>query len=216
MRNKSILASFLELAQRRIENQHSVLWKVETHYTWLVYIIAGGLAFVWLSVDPNLEEQGLLILRFGSILGLVLSLIGFYVVRLEGDYLHEDHQIYRRTVVNLPELYNLHPEGELKEMEFIEAKNRANKSIIGLFISILLNILISPVIIFMPRKCSRRFLRWLDRIGHERLFGLRLSLTVRDAFQITLLLAAMLFILAIYSTFRPDATELIFGISHTS
>jgi hypothetical protein len=179
------LIRFLEVAQKRIENQHSVLWKVETHYTWLVYIIAGALVFLWLQQTSDFRSLAIPIL---SCLGLALSLVGYYVVRLEGEYLHEDHQIYNRVVADLPCLKKFHPEKGVVVKDWSQVKKDANKSFGLLLASVILNIiLVIPVCILL---CRRLTVRITDAVSKFRL-------SVRDAFQITLLLAALLFIFSI-------------------
>lgn len=185
MANDSDLLRFLEISQKRIENQHSVLWKVEAHYTWLVYIIAGAVGYFWLKESSDFRD---LIIPILSGLGLALSLIGYYVVRLEGEYLHEDHQIYSRAVAQLYHLHWSHPKKELEIKEWSEVKKDANKCFGLLLASVILNItLIIPVSILLSRSQSGRT---------SDLFK-KFRLSVRDAFQITLLLAALLFILFI-------------------
>ncbi len=126
---------FLEIAQKRIEHQHSVLWQVETHYTWLVYVIAGGLAYVFFEAPPNLQDLWVPLL---SGIGLILSLIGYFVVRLEGEYLYENRQIYSRTLQRLPCLLGLHPKQEQETKDWKEVRKSANKSFLFLLRDVLL------------------------------------------------------------------------------
>ena len=35
--------NFLDITQRRYTNEKGVIWEVEKHYTWFVYIVAGAL-----------------------------------------------------------------------------------------------------------------------------------------------------------------------------
>jgi len=190
----SEILEFLRTAQQRYESQHSVLWKVETHYTWLVYIVIGGLVFIWLNPTSLSDELRLSIIRYGSILGLILSLVGYYVVRLEGEYLWEDRQIYARTLLKLHQIELLHPPENSEFEDWEDVRKKANKSFLLLLISLVLSIPYCFIAIFLPRNVRR----------HDRF-----RLTVRDAFQITLLLAAAVFVLSIIFTTHPDLKPLI-------
>lgn len=190
------ILEFLRTAQQRYESQHSVLWKVETHYTWLVYIVIGGLVFIWLNSTSLPDDLRLSILRYGSILGLILSLVGYYVVRLEGEYLWENRQIYARTLLKLPQIEILHPPENSEFKDWEDVRKKANKSFLLLIISLVLSIPYCFFAIFLPRNV--------------RLRG-RFRLTVRDAFQITLLLAAAVFILFIIFTTHSDLKSLLFS-----
>lgn len=199
MMDRSELLKFLEIAQRRIENQHSVLWKVETHYTWLVYIIAGGIAATWLAPTNLTHENLLLISGFVSVLGLALSLLGYYVIRLEGEYLYENLQIYNRTVTRLPDLRYLHPEQGIEVKEWDEVKSTANKCFGLLLASVILSVVLVLFHIPLCRKGTGRLSGWLRKF----------RLGVRDVFQLTLLLAAALFLSIIVLSFIPAFNKLI-------
>lgn len=197
MSDDSDFLKFLEIIQNRIEHQHSVLWRVETHYTWLVYVIAGGLAYVFFEAPPNLQKLWIPLL--GG-LGIILSVLGYFVVRLEGEYLHENREIYKRTLGKLPHLKRLHPEQEQKAKFWENAKNDANKSFPLLLLSVFCNtILIVPIYLLTCRKTTGCVSNKINK----------LRLTVRDAFQVTLLIATILFIITILFTYVPVLQKII-------
>lgn len=199
---------FLKIAQQRFESQHNVLWKVETHYTWLVYIIAGALALIFLNKSGIDTDYVIIIIRYGSILGLLLAIIGYFVLRREGQYLWENRQIYARTLRELDEIRQLHPPPNWKIQEWNTLKQQANKSFCYLIGTAILSILWwCPLAIItdskgrifgkfsLNKKLIRIFLKYRFSKKIIKLLYKKCPLTVRDAFQVTLLLAALIFIL---------------------
>jgi hypothetical protein len=45
--DKQELIKLLDIANQRVRNHHDALWKEETHYTWLVYILAAGVISIF-------------------------------------------------------------------------------------------------------------------------------------------------------------------------
>ena len=202
MNDNSDLLTFLAVAQNRVEHQHSVLWKVETHYTWFVYVIAGALVSVLLFAYLELDLLRVLVPIFGG-LGIIMSIIGYYVIRLESEYLAESQNIYQKTVHGLPKIKALHPPQEQKPKEWLEARADANKCFILLISSFLLHVpLMSLIYMLLCRKLS---IQISDKLRDK----IKIRLNVRDLFQITMLLAFILFIAVIIFIYLPIAEELI-------
>jgi len=78
-----------------MKHHHDALWKEETHYTWISYILAGGLIYVLIgSQASNVLKSAIAIAL--SVIGILLCVIAFRVVRLEGQYFHRALQIRNR------------------------------------------------------------------------------------------------------------------------
>jgi len=210
MNDNSDFTKFLAVAQNRVEHQHNVLWKVEVHYTWFVYIIAGALASVLLIADLELNLLRVLIPILGG-LGIIMSIIGYYVIRLEGEYLQEDQHLYQKTLDKLPEIKALHPPQEQiqeqiqkqKSQEWLDARSDANKCFTLLIGSFLLNVF--PMSFVYMLLCRKPSIKISDKFK-------KILINVRDLFQITMLLALILFVAAIIFIYLPVAESLLTSI----
>lgn len=177
MSDNSELLKFLTTAQSRYEQQQNVLWKVETHYTWFVYIIAGAVAYVLLKTPLELSQ--ILVPIFGGV-GIIMSIIGYYVIRLEGEYLAEDSNIYNKTLNELPTIRSLHPCQEQEYRTWPDTRVDANKSFFLLLASFILHVLpLSLVYMFVSRKIS-------IKMSDSNILK-KMRIGVRDLFQITML-----------------------------
>jgi len=145
MANNPELLKHLELASQRLRHHHSALWEEEKHYTWWVYVVFGALIFIY--ANQFLDTcQKIIVIGFGSVFGLLMSIIGFHVVRREGEQFHEALQEYHRTVIalglNRPfprpdggEPINL-MEG-IEKKDFKSVKSQANKPLHKLIAGVL-------------------------------------------------------------------------------
>jgi hypothetical protein len=89
--NTKILLKSLDLAEQRRRHHHDALWKEEVHYTWLSYIIAGSLIFLFSTfIGRNIDSATFIgvmcIAIIFSFFGIILCSIGFKVIRLESIY----------------------------------------------------------------------------------------------------------------------------------
>jgi hypothetical protein len=93
--DKQDFIKLLDIANQRIRHHHDALWKEETHYTWLVYILAAGVIYIFFISGVSWPlKAGIAILL--SVIGICVCLIGYSVVRKEGRYFHEAIQIRNR------------------------------------------------------------------------------------------------------------------------
>lgn len=81
-------------ANNRLRHVHDALWKEEAHYTWLLYIIAGG-ALWSLTIDLD-DCWGDIISIVLSIIGIVFSVIAFLVIARETKLLDESKVICKK------------------------------------------------------------------------------------------------------------------------
>jgi hypothetical protein len=50
------LINLLEINEKRVNHVHEALWEEEKHYTWISYILAGGLISVFLLIVQNIDK----------------------------------------------------------------------------------------------------------------------------------------------------------------
>ena len=167
--DKQELIKLLEIANQRIRHHHDALWKEETHYTWLVYILAAGVIFIAAGSGFSWILKPVIIAILG-IIGIVICWLGYLVVRKEGQFFHVALQIRNRLnyAVGLSQSVKIEPDFnerlipdediEIKSWEKINCE--ANK----------------------PLKCLLKGIFKPSSMG------------IRDWFQITLLLPILLFI----------------------
>ena len=137
---------------------------------------------------------------------MIMSCMGYYVVRLEGEYLRQNRNIYQKALGGLPGIKALHPYQEQESKEWLEVRVAANKSFLLLLISFLLHVFpMSLVYMVLCRRCS-------VKISGTRMFE-KIRISVRDIFQITLLIAFFIFVAAIVFVYLPVANDLIPSIA---
>ena len=135
----SELIHLLDIANQRLRHHHDALWKEETHYTWLSYILAGGLIYL-LVISRQISLDLLIAIGFFlaavtlSFIGIFVCIIGFKVIRLEGIYFHTAIEIRNRLhlALNLDKYYvegkRIFPDDELKSpKDWDKVEKDANK-----------------------------------------------------------------------------------------
>jgi hypothetical protein len=90
----------LDLTSRSIISHRATLWEEEKHYTWWVYVIAAALVLVGTSAYPPVGFK-VVFVAAGSLVGIVVSLLGLCVVRREGELIHGRHRAYDRLIDEL-------------------------------------------------------------------------------------------------------------------
>ncbi len=93
--DKQELIKLLDIANQRLRHNHDALWKEETHYTWLLYILVAGVIFIIASSELCWTLKAIISVPL-SVIGICVCLIGYKVVRKEGQYFHEAIQIRNR------------------------------------------------------------------------------------------------------------------------
>lgn len=190
MEKESKLLKLLELVSQRIADHRDALWEEEKHYTWWIYIIFGGLIYIFVN-DYLCLQWKMVLITLGSLFGVFISLTGYNVIRRESEQFHLARQIYARTVIALglnqpiprPNGCNhllLMPEDEIKEEDF-ESVSCANKPR-DVLRSALVEIL--PDTWNLKKKLKDKL---TDACKTYEKFG------IRDAFQLTFLISASFF-----------------------
>ena len=90
--NQDLIRLF-EVANQRLRHIHDALWKEETHYTWLIYILVAG-AILALRDLP-------IVAIVLSVIGIVICDVGFFVVRRESKFFKRAKQSVDNYVARL-------------------------------------------------------------------------------------------------------------------
>jgi hypothetical protein len=175
--DKQELIKLLDIANQRLRHHHDALWKEETHYTWLLYILVAGVIFIFF-INGVCWTLKALIIFFLGIIGISICLIGYSVVRKEGQYFHEAIQIRNRLncAIGLNQRIKtesdfnkmLIPNSDTKVKDWDRVKSEAN-------------------------KCLRQLLKGIFKPNSTK----PTPMGIRDWFQVTLLLPILLFSLMI-------------------
>jgi hypothetical protein len=150
------LTKYLEITSERVTHHGRLLWQEEQHYTWWVYILFAALATVLLSESLGSWRIVLIVLVSGF--GIIVSFIGYKVIRIEGRQLH--HALANQESV-LSQLGLCHEK---------RAKATPNKTLKELLVGFAKTIVQTK----LPEN---------EALG------------IRDYFQLTLIVAVLLFIL---------------------
>ncbi len=188
MSGQQELLKLLEVTSQRVQHHHDALWEEAKHYSWWIYILLAGLISLYLNL-LNLcflePWVGILLTVLGNLFGCVLSLIGYNAVRREGEMFYEARQIRARILVALgldqlmPEPHereSLMPQKDFKIKDFNSVKSKANEPLLKLFCKALKAFFHASII----RKPTKR--------------NSKNGLGIRDGFQLTFLITALLFI----------------------
>ncbi len=172
--DKQELIKLLDFANQRVRHHHDALWKEETHYTWLVYILAAGVIYIFFISGVCWPlKAGIAVLL--SMIGICVCLVGYSVVRKEGRYFHEALQIRNRLncALGLDKRIKIEPDfnemlipnkdTEIKDWNDVESE---------------------------ANKCLRQLLKGIFRPNSTK----PTPMGIRDYFQITLLLPILLFV----------------------
>lgn len=100
MANNQKLSKLLELASQRLRHHHDALWEEEKHYTWWVYVILGVVIFIYVN-QFSVVGYKILLIVIVSLFGIFISWMGYTVVRREGEFFYEAFQVYKHTAVAL-------------------------------------------------------------------------------------------------------------------
>jgi hypothetical protein len=170
--DKKELITLLDLANQRVRLHHNALWKEETHYTWLVYILVAGAIYIFFVVRLYWPLKAAIDI-FLSMIGIIVCLLGCSVVRKEGRYFNKVRQIRNRLNYAIGLSQRVKAEHDFNEMllpfqdteikDWNEVESKANK----------------------PPKDLLKGIFKPDSMG------------IRDWFQITLLLPILLFAIII-------------------
>lgn len=174
------LIKLFDVNERRVIDNHDSLWQEEKHYTWISYILAGGLISIFLIVLQNqnticnlMSTAAFIISLILSILGILTCSIGYKVIRREGEYYKISQEISRRILGELHnkkerDLSRLYPYDELPLMDVNDDIKKGWDCI---------------------RKNANKKIKILIKTKCEH--------GIRDWFQITMLAMSVLFIISL-------------------
>jgi len=198
MSGQQELLKLLEVISQRVQHHHDALWEEAKHYSWWIYILLAGLVSLYLNLGSLKPWVGIPLTVLGNLFGCVLSLIGYNAVRREGKMFHEARQIRARIFVALrlnqpmPKPHErefLMPQKDFKIKDFISVKSEANKSFLGLW---------GCAIVSLFSTASSSLCGLLARVfkkkPNENKKSNRTNFGIRDGFQLTFLITALLFI----------------------
>ena len=72
-------------AQMRINSHRQTLWEEQKHFTWWISIVFSGLIFIISNNFLSWPQKSPIVI-VGCLLGLFLSIIGIFVIKIEGSY----------------------------------------------------------------------------------------------------------------------------------
>ncbi|MFC1912603.1 hypothetical protein ACFLX7_00150 [Chloroflexota bacterium] len=180
MSDNSGLIKHLEIVSQTAKHHHDAIWEEEKHYSWWVYIILAGLIYIYVNVDGNYIPKNTLI-TIGGLFGIYLSLAAIKVIRREGDFLYQTLEKcnWARDALGLNQPIQC-PNGE----KCVELKAK-----------------------FDTKKANKGFKEFIDfkhRLGiidiyqlAKEFITLQNGLRIRDIFQVTFVIAAILFVILI-------------------
>ena len=142
------LINLLEINEKRVNHVLEALREEEKHYTWISYILAGGLISVFLLIVQNIDKINtfLAIISFIvaillGLLGITVCYIGYKAIRKEGEYYKKAKSISARILFALysggnNQIINIYPLDEIVNVSSNEVHSElryiANKSIYDL------------------------------------------------------------------------------------
>jgi hypothetical protein len=98
--NQQSLEKYLEVISGRERHYHDALWEAEKHYTWWVYILFGGLIYLYTSFGICNIFKFVLIL-FVSLFGMWISFAAINAIRRDGEAFCVAHQMFQRAIIAL-------------------------------------------------------------------------------------------------------------------
>jgi len=141
------LLKLFEISQKHYHFFHNALWEHEKHFTWWISILIASIFVIFMSDNLGFYLKNILVISV-SILGLLVSFIGYNVIRKEGVYFKEGQESFNRISKALKineEQWNLDSTGKkysliknfpdpinFKSFDDEANENRANKPIIEL------------------------------------------------------------------------------------
>lgn len=199
------LLKLLEIFNNRFVSFHNSLWESEKQFTWWILVIFGSIILAFNVMVP----QKTILLLLLSLLGISISLFGYFTIRRAGIYFVESKETYRLTVnaLNITEDQGISPgsgkDDETKKHLSMQERNlsenytkngeyeeEANKPFFMLIDSFFMNIYSSLMQIPSMTGLSKK--QKDNKIKREY------NLHIRDYFQILYLIFAFVFFVLIF------------------
>jgi hypothetical protein len=83
----------LDMAYKIRHSNYNSIWEQQKHFTWLISIMLSGQAIVVGAVQLRSPEKSA-VLFAASIAGIIISIIGFRVQRIEGIYFCDANKVF--------------------------------------------------------------------------------------------------------------------------
>jgi hypothetical protein len=198
------LLKLMDIFNNRLDSFHNALSESEKHFTWWILIILG---FIVVAFNVQYIKRPYLLV-FLSLVGIVVSLSGYVVIRKEGSYFVENKKTFNQIASvldineelwNIPDAYNEDgaktdtpvPDRKAgkkypKTWEYAEA---ANKPLLALIYFSVLNFYSSLI----------HAASFIGIIKKEKADAMKRenSLNIRDCFQLLYLMFAVVFLVLI-------------------
>jgi uncharacterized membrane protein len=198
------LLKLTEIFNNQLDSFHNALSETEKHFTWWILIILG---FIVVAFNIQYVQRPFLLFIL-SLVGIIVSLSGYFVIRKEGRYFVENKKTFNRIANVLDineELWNIpgaHNEDKAKKDALGVEKNASkkytssweyeeggNKPFLALIYFSSMNIYSS--LIHTASIIGLRSKQKADTMKSEN------SLNIRDCFQLLYLIFAVVFLLLI-------------------
>jgi hypothetical protein len=85
--NENVIELYSSACQR-LRHHHDAIWKEETHYTWLVYILIAGTI---LALTCNVEKP------WNGIIAIILSLTGIFACIIGFNVISRERQFFEQA-----------------------------------------------------------------------------------------------------------------------
>src|SRR6185437_12143957 len=84
-----------DLADKIRHSNYNSIWEQQKHFTWLISITLSAQAIMLAGVHLARADK-VAVLCFASLVGIMISLIGFRVQRIEGIYFCQANELYAK------------------------------------------------------------------------------------------------------------------------
>lgn len=87
--------SRLDMAEKIRHSNYNSIWEHQKHFTWLISIILSAQAIILAGTKLDSSDK-VVILCVASIVGIMISLTGFRVQRIEGIYFCQANELFAK------------------------------------------------------------------------------------------------------------------------
>jgi hypothetical protein len=98
--NQQSLEKYLEVISERERHYHNALWEETKHYSWWVYVLFGGLTYLYIQHGIANNIKSIVIIVF-SLFGMWISYAAINAIRRDGEAFCVAHQMFQRAIIAL-------------------------------------------------------------------------------------------------------------------
>lgn len=98
--NRQSLEKYLEVISERERHYHNALWEETKHYSWWVYVLFGGLIYLYIHHGIANNIKSIIIIVF-SLFGMWISFAAINAIRRDGEAFCVAHQMFQRAIIAL-------------------------------------------------------------------------------------------------------------------